>query len=185
MSWRWRTRRCRASAVTRPHLLVALHDFAPLEPGELRLVRGEPLELLEGPQTAGEGWCVVRDLSGARGLVPLSFVSVADSEEARQAASQSPTSAEAEPVQGRLVAVQGMPMQPAADAPPPPVRIAQLEARLSLTAAPAAGLEPPWSQRLVPRLEKLEEFLGVMAAGSLFNRLAALEAVVDGWPSDV
>jgi len=25
----------------------------------------------------------------------------------------------------------------------------------------------------------------VMAAGSLFNRLAALEAVVDGWPSDV
>ena len=35
------------------------------------------------------------------------------------------------------------------------------------------------------RLEKLEEFLGVVAAGSLFNRLAALEAVVDGWPSDV
>lgn len=165
MTWRWRTRRCRASAVTRPHLLVALHDFAPLEPGELRLVRGEPLELLEGPQTAGEGWCVVRDLSGARGLVPLSFVSVADSEEARQA----------EPVQGRLVApVQGMPVQPAAAAPPPPVRIAQLEARLSL---------PAVQGMLVPRLEKLEEFLGVMAAGSLFNRLAALEAVVDGWPS--
>ena len=41
-------------------------------------MRGEPLELLEGPQTAGEGWCVVRDLSGARGLVPLSFVGVAD-----------------------------------------------------------------------------------------------------------
>ena len=179
MTWRWRARRCRASAVTRPHLLVALHDFAPLEPGELRLVRGEPLELLEGPQTAGEGWCVVRDLSGARGLVPLSFVSVADSEEARQAASQSPTSAEAEPVQGRLVAVQGMPMQPAADAPPPPVRIAQLEARLSLPASPGEA------RGLVPRLEKLEEFLGVMAAGSLFNRLAALEAVVDGWPSDV
>ena len=98
MTWRWRTRRCRASAVTRPHLLVALHDFAPLEPGELRLVRGEPLELLEGPQTAGEGWCVVRDLSGARGLVPLSFVSVADSEEARQAAAPASTSAEAEPV---------------------------------------------------------------------------------------
>lgn len=179
MTWRWRTRRCRASAVTRPHLLVALHDFAPLEPGELRLVRGEPLELLEGPQTAGEGWCVVRDLSGARGLVPLSFVSVADSEEARQAAAQAPTSAEAEPVQGMPVQgmpVQGMPVQPAAAAPPPPVRIAQLEARLSLPASPAG---------LVPRLEKLEEFLGVMAAGSLFNRLAALEAVVDGWPSDV
>ena len=176
MTWRWRTRRCRASAVTRPHLLVALHDFAPLEPGELRLVRGEPLELLEGPQTAGEGWCVVRDLSGARGLVPLSFVSVADSEDARQAAAQAPTSAEAEPVQGRLVApVQGMPVQPAAAAPPPPVRIAQLEARLSLAE----------EEGLVPRLEKLEEFLGVMAAGSLFNRLAALEAVVDGWPSDV
>ena len=176
MTWRWRTRRCRASAVTRPHLLVALHDFAPLEPGELRLVRGEPLELLEGPQTAGEGWCVVRDLSGARGLVPLSFVSVADSEEARQAAAQAPTSAEAEPVQGRLVAVQGMPVQPAAAAPPPPVRIAQLEARLSLPASPAG---------LVPRLEKLEEFLALHAAGSLFNRLAALEAVVDEWPSDV
>ena len=178
MTWRWRTRRCRASAVTRPHLLVALHDFAPLEPGELRLVRGEPLELLEGPQTAGEGWCVVRDLSGARGLVPLSFVSAADSEDARQAAAPAPTSAEAEPVQGRLVApVQGMPVQPAAAAPPPPVRIAQLEARLSLPASPSG---------LVPRLEKLEEFLGTqMAAGSLFNRLAALEAVVDGWPSDV
>ena len=178
MTWRWRTRRCRASAVTRPHLLVALHDFAPLEPGELRLVRGEPLELLEGPQTAGEGWCVVRDLSGARGLVPLSFVSVADSEDARQAAAPASTSAEAEPVQGQLVA-QGMPVQPAAAAPPPPVRIAQLEARLSLPASPGEA------RGLVPRLEKLEEFLGVMAAGSLFNRLAALEAVVDGWPSDV
>jgi len=179
MTWRWRTRRCRASAVTRPHLLVALHDFAPLEPGELRLVRGEPLELLEGPQTAGEGWCVVRDLSGARGLVPLGFVSVADSEDARQAAAPAPTSAEAEPVQGRLVApVQGMPVQPAAAAPPPPVRIAQLEARLSL---PASSV----TSGLVPRLELLEEFLGVTAAGSLFNRLAALEAVVDGWPSDV
>ena len=66
--------------------------------------------------------------------------------------------------------------EPAAAAPPPPVRIAQLEARLSLPASPAG---------LLPRLEKLEEFLGVMAAGSLFNRLAALEAVVDGWPSDV
>ena len=143
-------------------------------------MRGEPLELLEGPQTAGEGWCVVRDLSGARGLVPLSFVSVADSEEARQAAAQAPTSAEAEPVQGRLVApVQGMPVQPAAAAPPPPVRIAQLEARLSLPASPGEA------RGLVPRLEKLEEFLGVTAAGSLFNRLAALEAVVDGWPSDV
>jgi hypothetical protein len=164
MTWRWRTRRCRASAVARPHLLVALHDFAPLEPGELRLVRGEPLELLEGPQTAGEGWCVVRDLSGARGLVPLSFVSDVESEEPA-------------PVQGRLVApVQGMPVQPAAAAPPPPVRIAQLEARLSLPASPAG---------LVPRLEKLEEFLALHAAGSLFNRLAALEAVVDGWPSDV
>ena len=172
MSWRWRTRRCRASAVTRPHLLVALHDFAPLEPGELRLVRGEPLELLEGPQTAGEGWCVVRDLSGARGLVPLSFVSVADSEEARQAASQSPTSAEAEPVQGRLVAVQGMPMQPAADAPPPPVRIAQLEARLSLTAAPSG---------LMPRVEQLEQTFGVTTAGSVPERLTALEAVADSW----
>ena len=139
-------------------------------------MRGEPLELLEGPQTAGEGWCVVRDLSGARGLVPLSFVSVADSEDARQAAAPASTSAEAEPVQGQLVA-PGMPVQPAAAAPPPPVRIAQLEARLSLAASPAG---------LVPRLEKLEEFLGTqMAAGSLFNRLAALEAVVDGWPSDV
>ena len=69
-----------------------------------------------------------------------------------------------------------MPVQPAA-----PRRRRQSGSRssrhLSLPASPAG---------LVPRLEKLEEFLGTqMAAGSLFNRLAALEAVVDGWPSDV
>ena len=33
---------------------------------------------MEGPQAAGAGWCVVRDGSGASGLVPLSFVGFAD-----------------------------------------------------------------------------------------------------------
>ena len=67
-----------AIAAVGPRPLIALYDFTPEAPGELLMERGMPLELLEGPQAAGAGWCVVRDGSGAGGLVPLSFVGFAD-----------------------------------------------------------------------------------------------------------
>ena len=67
-----------AIAAVGPRPLIALYDFTPEAPGELLMERGMPLELLEGPQAAGAGWCVVRDGSGASGLVPLSFVGFAD-----------------------------------------------------------------------------------------------------------
>ena len=66
-----------AIAAVGPRPLIALYDFTP---GAGRAAHGErmPLELLEAPQAAGAGWCVVRDGSGASGLVPLSFVGFAD-----------------------------------------------------------------------------------------------------------
>ena len=61
---------------------------------------------------------------------------------------------------------------PAAAAALPPVRLSQLEARLSLTAAPSG---------LMPRVEQLEQTFGVTTAGSVPERLTALEAVADSW----
>ena len=58
------------------------------------------------------------------------------------------------------------------EAAPPPVRLSQLEARLSLTAAPSG---------LMPRVEQLEQTFGVTTAGSVLERLTALEAVADSW----
>ena len=49
---------------------------------------------------------------------------------------------------------------------------AELEARLSLTAAPSG---------LMPRVEQLEQTFGVTTAGSVPERLTALEAVADSW----
>ena len=62
-----------AIAAVGPRPLIALYDFTPEAPGELLMERGMWLELCVC-QAAGAGWCVVRDGSGASGLVPLSFV---------------------------------------------------------------------------------------------------------------
>ena len=59
-------------------------------------------------------------------------------------------------------------MLPPAAAPPVPlIRITRLEMRLGLTGGPSAP---------IPRVEQLEQIFGLAAAGSLFERLAALEA---------